>query len=163
MFPMDVICIGPLIYVWIFSHFDPTFLAVGLNGYRSNFPSTNPVQRGAVDSCDWPNFESASMSPLVVMEARCQSPWCEGCYTCDLQEMSDSRIWGFPLQQLGSCNTESSRRDQTSLHSITCPCFPEMMHLSVSMRIVRPFEASWGTEMGFLSSRGTCTTILQMT
>jgi len=137
---MDIISIRLLISMWTFSQTDPAFLAVGRNGRRSHFRSRHPVQRGAMDSSDWSNFGSPSTIPLVDietidLEARCPERWCHRCSSV-------------------LCFVSSGNPDFLTV--ITCPCFPDITHLSFSIRIVRPSGVSWGTEMRIWSSPGTC-------
>jgi len=46
---------------------------------------------------------------------------------------------------------------------ITFHCFPEIMHLSITMVIVKPFEVSSGTDISVRFSPSTCDTPVKVT
>ena len=93
-----------------FSQTDPAFLEVGRNGRRSKFPSTHPVQRGAMDSSDWSNFGSPSTSLLIDIKNNrfgskvSKSLMPQAQFSTVLYIIRKSRtfrLWGFRYSNLG--------------------------------------------------------------
>jgi hypothetical protein len=54
--------------MWIFWHDDAVFLDVRRNGHRSSFSKRHPVQRGAIDSCNWFDIGSPATNHFVDIE-----------------------------------------------------------------------------------------------